>query len=78
MSAPERVYNFPLPYAVTGAELSMGGIRNYPVYHKLPPDLKYALDNLGFFETHYITKEELDALPEDVWQEIKTLIAPQG
>lgn len=63
-----------LPYSVTGMALSMGGVLTHPVFQKIPVDLKYRLENLGFFDTYWITEQDLNELPDDVWEEIKTLI----
>jgi hypothetical protein len=67
--ARKRIYDFSLPYDV--GHLGMGILRSRlmgnPNYNQIPQEVRYKIEHSGSTK---ITEEDLNALPDHVWEEI--------
>jgi 5-keto 4-deoxyuronate isomerase len=71
-----RTYKFALPYQLSGIEaaVGVGRLQEGGVWDQIPADLREQMENLGYFSTLTITKQDLDRIPTPAWTQIAQML----
>ena len=72
-----RNYNFEFPVHLSGVEAFSAPsiIEQKGLWDKIPKSIKDKLNNASVWSGTDITKEDLDQIDDQTWEEIKTYIA---
>lgn len=73
-----REYTFALPKSVPGFALSLGlgQLKETDIWPKIPQELKDKMEDVGFFGSLEVTKEDLDQIDDKTWAEIMEMAGP--